>query len=226
MRRIVILGAGTGGTLAANRLRRAYDIGEAEIVVVDQDDDHVYQPGLLFIPFGLAEPEELIRPRHRQLHDGIVFHQAGIDRVDLDTDQVRLEDGTLLDYDVLVVATGSVLLPEETEGLTGPGWNEKVFTFYTPAGAAALQHALHDFTGGRIAVNVVDTPIKCPVAPLEFCFLADWYFRQRGIRDRVELTYVTPLDGCRVRILDFSCDLAFSVCLRRASILVDQAAED
>ena len=44
-------------------------------------------------------------------------------------------------------------------------------------------------------VNVVDMPIKCPVAPLEFCFLADWYLQELGIRDRVELTYVTPLDG-------------------------------
>ena len=96
---------------------------------------------------------------------------------------------------MLVVATGATLVPEETEGLTGPGWMEKVFTFYTPEGAAALEAALATFDGGRIVVNVVDMPIKCPVAPLEFCFLADWYFHERGIRDRVQLTYVTPLDG-------------------------------
>ena len=88
-----------------------------------------------------------------------------------------------------------ILLPEETEGLTGQGWMEKMFTFYTPEGSAALHEALVKFEGGRLVVGVVDLPIKCPVAPLEFCFLADWYFRQRGIRDRVELTYVTPLDG-------------------------------
>jgi sulfide:quinone oxidoreductase len=194
-KRIVILGAGTGGTLVANRLRRAYDTGEAEIVVVDQDDDHVYQPGLLFVPFGLAEPEELVRPRHRQLHDGIDFRQAAVDRVDLDAERVHLGDGTALGYDVLVVATGAVLVPQETEGLTGPGWMENVFTFYTPQGAAGLHQALERFDGGRLVVNVVDLPIKCPVAPLEFCFLADWYFRQRGIRHRTELTYVTPLDA-------------------------------
>jgi sulfide:quinone oxidoreductase len=72
---------------------------------------------------------------------------------------------------------------------------ESVFTFYTTEGAAALETALHGFEGGRLVVNVVDMPIKCPVAPLEFCFLADWYFTDRGIRDRVQITYVTPLDG-------------------------------
>src|SRR5207248_6287143 len=102
---------------------------------------------------------------------------------------------TVLGYDVLVVATGAELQPEETEGLTGPGWLSKVFTFYDLAGATALAAALARFDGGRLVVNVVDMPIKCPVAPLEFCFLADWYFRERQLRDSVSLTYVTPLDG-------------------------------
>ncbi len=195
MKRIVILGGGTGGTLTANRLRRCYDEQAAEIVVVDHDDDHVYQPGLLFVPFGLTDMRRITRARQRQFRSGISFRQAGIDRVDVEADRVHLDDGTALDYDALVVATGSRLLPEETEGLAGPGWLKSVFTFYTPEGAVALQRALERFTAGRLVVNVVDMPIKCPVAPLEFCFLADYYFRQRGIRDRVELTYVTPLDG-------------------------------
>ncbi len=192
--RIVILGGGTGGTLTANRLRHVVD-DAVEIVVVDQDDSHVYQPGLLFVPFGLARLEEIIRPRGRQLRGNIGYRRAAVDHVDLDAQRVWLDDGIGLDYDVLVVATGSTLVPEETEGLTGPGWMEKVFTFYTPEGAVALHDALEWFEGGRLVVGVVDMPIKCPVAPLEFCFLADWYFRERTMRDRVELTYVTPLDG-------------------------------
>jgi sulfide:quinone oxidoreductase len=193
--RIVVLGGGTGGTLAANRLRRRYSTGDAEITVVDQDDQHVYQPGLLFVPFGLADPSEIVRPRARQLHDGIAYHQSAIDNVDITADEAHLADGTVLGYDVLVVATGSELVPQETEGLTGPGWMEKVFTFYSLQGATALRSALAEFHGGRLVVNVVDLPIKCPVAPLEFCFLADWYFQQRGVRDDVSITYVTPLDG-------------------------------
>ena len=191
--RIVVLGGGTGGTLAANRLRRA--VPDAEVVVVDQDDDHVYQPGLLFVPFGLARLEEIVRPRRRQLHPGIEFVEAPVDRVELDGRQVVLEGGGTLAYDVLVVASGAVLVPEETEGLAGPGWMERVFTFYSPQGAVALAEALEWFEGGRLVVGLVDMPIKCPVAPLEFCFLADWFFHERAIRDRVELTYVTPLGG-------------------------------
>ena len=192
---VVILGAGTGGTLTANRLRRMFAEEEMAITVVDQDDRHVYQPGLLFVPFGLTHPEDIVRPRRRQLHRGIEFREVGVDRVDIEANVVYLADDTELPYDVLVVATGAVLVPEDTEGLTGPGWMEKVFTFYTPEGAAALEAAFATIDRGRVVVNVVDLPIKCPVAPLEFCFLADWYFQERGIRDQIELTYVTPLDG-------------------------------
>jgi sulfide:quinone oxidoreductase len=193
--RIVILGGGTGGTIAANRLRRAYDERDATITVVDRNDWHVYQPGLLFVPFGLTQPEDIVRPRGRQLRGGIEYRLAEVEAVDLAADTVHLEDGSTLSYDVLVVASGATLLPEETEGLTGPGWLEKACTFYDVDGASALEGALARFDGGRILVNVVDMPIKCPVAPLEFAFLADWYFHDRGIRDKVELAYVTPLDG-------------------------------
>jgi sulfide:quinone oxidoreductase len=194
-KRIVVLGGGTGGTMTANRLRRRFDADEAEIHVVDRDDRHVYQPGLLFVPFGLAQVEEIVRPRGRQLRAGVVFHENEVEAVWVERDEVLLDDGTVLPYDVLVVATGVRLQPEETEGLTGPGWNERAFTFYSPEGAALLQSALDGFQGGRLVVNLVDMPIKCPVAPLEFAFLADWYLRERGIRNRTELVYSTPLDA-------------------------------
>ena len=194
-KRVLILGGGTGGTLVANRLRRLFPVAELEVTVVDQDNRHVYQPGLLFVPFGLTHSEDIVRPRRRQLRSDIGFRESAIERVDVEANEVHLDDGSVLGYDVLVVATGATLVHEETPGLTGPGWMERVFTFYTPEGAGALAAALATFDRGRVVVNVVDMPIKCPVAPLEFCFLADWYFHERGIRDQVELTYVTPLDG-------------------------------
>ncbi len=194
-KRLVILGAGTGGTLAANRLRKKFKHDELRIDIVDQDNRHVYQPGLLFVPFGLTEPDEIVRKRDKQLKKGIEYHQSAIASVDIEANVVELENGSTLEYDVLLVATGARLLPEETEGLTGPGWNESVFTFYDMDGATALAERLDEFESGRLVINVIDMPIKCPVAPLEFAFLADWYFTDKGVRDDVSITYVTPLDG-------------------------------
>lgn len=192
--RIVILGGGTAGTMIANRLLR--ELGDdARIVVVDRDNRHVYQPGLLFVPFGLADPDELVRPRGLQLHDGIEFILAEVDRVDTGDAKVYLTSGKRIGYDVLVIASGATLLPEETDGLTGPGWEQSMFTFYTLDGATKLRDALSRLESGRLLVNIVDLPIKCPVAPLEFCFLADWFLRERGVRGDVELMFATPLDA-------------------------------
>ncbi len=191
--RVVILGGGTAGTMTANRLSRR--VRDAEIHVVDRDNRHLYQPGLLFVPFGLAQSDQIARPRNRQLRRPVTFHEAGVTEVAADRNEVLLDDGTRLPYDVLVIATGAALQPDETAGLTGPGWNERVFTFYTSQGADLLQRALQRFQRGRVVVNFIDLPIKCPVAPLEFTFLADAYFSERGNRDSVELVYATPLDG-------------------------------
>ena len=86
---VVVLGGGTGGTLTANRLRRLLSPEELAITVVDQDDRHVYQPGLLFVPFGLTHSEDIVRPRRRQLRDDIRFVESAIDRVDIDTNIVH-----------------------------------------------------------------------------------------------------------------------------------------
>jgi sulfide:quinone oxidoreductase len=199
MTRITILGAGTAGTTIANRLARHFDpelaTGRTSITLVDQDNQHIYQPGLLFLPFGLYRPDQVVRPRDRQLRSGIRYLQQQIDLVDAERDAVVLSDGTVLPYDVLIVATGTRVMPEETEGMCGEGWRTKVFDFYTLEGATALRDALATWPGGRLVINPVDMPIKCPVAPLEFAFLADWFFTERGMRDKVEITYVTPLDN-------------------------------
>jgi sulfide:quinone oxidoreductase len=59
----------------------------------------------------------------------------------------------------------------------------------------ALARKLETWEGGRLVINIVEMPIKCPVAPLEFAFLADSFFKGKGMRDKVEMTYVTPLPG-------------------------------
>lgn len=199
MQHVVILGAGTAGTVMANRLARRYKsglkTGQFRITLVDQDPVHVYQPGLLFIPFGSYTRDQVLKPRAAQVNDAVRYVQSGIAALDPATDTVTLTTGERLSYDLCIIATGTRIAPEETEGMTGPGWHEKVFDFYTLEGAEKLAAALAGFDGGTLAINVVEMPIKCPVAPLEFAFLADAYFTERGIRDRVRIVYATPLDG-------------------------------
>ena len=199
MARIVILGGGTGGTMMANRLVKALPrVGAADgwnVTVVDRDDLHVYQPGLLFLPFGTYRKEETLKPRRALLDPRVELRLGEIDRIDPAANVVSMVGGTKLAYDVLIVATGSRILPEETPGLTGPGWKETAFDFYTLEGALALRDKLDGWKGGRLVVNVAEMPIKCPVAPLEFLFLADAFFTEKGMRDKVEIVFATPLEG-------------------------------
>ena len=194
MRNLVILGAGTAGTMIGNKL--ALRLGaEWNIHLIDRDDLHVYQPGLLFIPFRAYRREEIIRPRKRFIQPRVHLNLSGIQAVDVEKKQVRVGDGTTLDYEILIVATGARLSPEATEGLTGPGWHQTAFDFYSLEGSLALAEKLDGFESGRVLINVVDMPIKCPVAPLEFAFLADAFFKEKGVREDIELRFVTPLDG-------------------------------
>jgi sulfide:quinone oxidoreductase len=195
MKRLLILGGGTAGTMMSSKLRRALQPEEWSITLVDQDNDHVYQPGLLFIPFGIYRPRDVVKTRARYVPPGVDLLLSGVDVIDPDNNRVRLSDGHELEYDLLIVATGSRIAPEEVEGLTGVGWKKNAFDFYTVDGAAQLFYAMERFEEGRLVLNVAEMPIKCPVAPLEFVMLADWFFHQKGIRDQVEIVYATPLDG-------------------------------
>jgi sulfide:quinone oxidoreductase len=195
MRTLLVLGGGTAGTMVANRLRHRLDRHDWTVVVVDQDDEHHYQPGYLFIPFGTYTRDDVVRSRHHFLDDGIDLVLAEIDRVDPEAQQVALTDGRTLAYDYLVIATGTTPRPDQTPGLLGPEWRRTIFDFYTLEGAEALAVALENFDHGRLVVHITEMPIKCPVAPLEFTFLAEAWLRERGLRDRVELVFVTPLDG-------------------------------
>jgi len=195
VKKLLVLGAGTAGTMVVNKLRRILDPDSWKITVVDQEETHYYQPGFLFIPFGIYQPRDVVRPRREYIAAGVELVKARIEVVRPEENKVRLEDGQVLSYDLLVIATGCRVAAGETEGLTGSGWRREIFDFYTPDGAAALARKLRTWEGGRLVVNVAEMPIKCPVAPLEFLFLADHFFHERGIRRKVELVYATPLDG-------------------------------
>ncbi|MBX7211619.1 MAG: FAD-dependent oxidoreductase [Verrucomicrobiaceae bacterium] len=192
---LLILGAGTAGTMMASHLRRKLPGAEWRITVVDRSDRHLYQPGLLFLPFGGYTEHDIVRPAQNFIPSGVAFVVAEIAAITPDQRMVALKDGRELRYDVLIIATGCRTAPEETEGMLGPKWRVNVHDFYTLDGAKALRDKLAAFSEGRLVVHVNEMPVKCPVAPLEFTFLADTFFRERGIREKVKLTYVTPLSG-------------------------------
>lgn len=195
MKQLLILGAGTAGTMVSNRLHRLLAGEEWQITVVDQEETHFYQPGFLFIPFGVYNKNDVIKPKRHFIPPGVKLIMGAIDVIEPEQNRVKLNDGRVLPYDFLVIATGAQIRPDQTPGLQDGGWRQSVFDFYTLDGALALAKQLRTWPGGRLVVNVVDNPIKCPVAPLEFLMLADWFFHERGMRERVELIYATPLSG-------------------------------
>jgi len=198
MKRILILGAGTAGTIMANRLQRKLDRKEWTITIVDQHAKHYYQPGFLFIPFEMYTEEDVTRVKADFLPKNVEYIQEVIEVIEPQHNRVKLQNGQSIEYHILIIATGTKIVPGEVEGLQD-GWGADAFDFYTVEGSVALAKRLKDWQGGKMVVHIAEMPIKCPVAPLEFTFLADWYFTKKGMRDDVEIKYVTPLSGAFTR---------------------------
>ena len=195
MKKLLILGAGTAGTMMLNKLNTALDKNEWQITIVDQFETHYYQPGFLFIPFGIYKKKDVIKPKRDFFPPDVNVVVSEIERIEPKENRVLLKNNVVLNYDLLIIATGAIIKPEETEGLKGELWQKNVFDFYTIEGACALSNFFKHWEGGKLVLNITEMPIKCPVAPLEFVFLADSYFTEKGIRDKVEIHFVTPLPG-------------------------------
>lgn len=195
MKNLVILGAGTAGTIAANKLRKKLRKDEWAITVVEPNDRHYYQPGYLFVPFEIYTEKKVSKRVAAFIPKGVTLLKEAVDRVEAEKNIVHLANGATLPYDYLVIATGTSPRPDQTPGMAGALWHDTVHSFYTFDDAVALREKLKGFEGGRVIVHITEMPIKCPVAPLEFAFLADAYFTKRGIRNKVDLIFATPLPG-------------------------------
>jgi len=196
MKNLLVLGAGTAGTMVVNKLSHHLDPNEWKITIVDEHETHYYQPGFLFIPFGIYGQNDVIKARRDFIPAGVELIVSRIELIEADNNRVLIEKNKrYLDYDMLVIATGAHPRPDQTPGLMEGGWRDSIHDFYSFEGTVALARKLRNWEGGRMVVNVMELPYKCPVAPLEFSFLADSYFHERGMRDKVELTFVTPLSG-------------------------------
>ncbi len=194
MKRLLVLGAGTAGTMVVNRLRRRLD-DDWQITIIDRDNRHDYQPGYLFLPFGTYQADDVSKPRDSFIPKGVRLFHADIELVDTDRQVVHVDNGAEFPYDQLIIASGTSPRPDQTPGMDGDLWHKDVFDFYTLEGSLALAKKLEDWEGGKLVVHITEMPIKCPVAPLEFAFLAESHFRAKGMADKVDITYVTPLDG-------------------------------
>jgi sulfide:quinone oxidoreductase len=195
MNRIVILGAGTAGTIMANHLCKKTNKNKWSITIIDQHEKHYYQPGFLFIPFGIYSEQDVVKDKVKFLPKGVEYLQVPLQLIDAEHNKVILENNQVINYDILIIATGCDIVPEEVEGLE-EGWRKNIFDFYTIDGSVALKDKLDGWKGGKLVVHISELPIKCPVAPLEFVFLADWFLAEkRRIRKEAELIFVTPLDS-------------------------------
>lgn len=195
MKKLLILGGGTAGTMILNKLYKLLDHNEWEFTIVDQYKTHYYQPGFLFIPFGIYTKQDVTKPKYDFFPPGanVIFNK--IDRIEGDKNQVFLDGGKVLNYDFLIIATGTETRPDMTPGMKGNLWYKDIFDFYTIEGAVALHNKIKHWEGGELVMCISEIPYKCPVAPLEFVFLAEAYFTQKGIRDKINITYVTPMSG-------------------------------
>lgn len=190
-KKLLILGAGCAGTMVGNMLRKRLKETEWSITIIDQDDKHIYQPGLLFIPVGVYSQEDIIRSRSEFIGKGIDFVVDEIKKLDPKTQTVDTLKGTY-QYDKVIVSTGVRIDPSEVDGLAA-GMYQDIFDFYTLEGANNLARAMQKFKKGKFVLNISEFPFKCPVAPLEFMFLTDWFFHQKGVRDDIEIELVTPI---------------------------------
>ena len=194
MRKILILGSGAGGTIVANMLRQRLQESEWEITIIDKKEEHHYQAGYLFIPFGVYSENDVVKPKKEFIPKGVEFVLDNVVRIDTKDRRVETEKGIQYDYDWLVIATGCDIAPAEIDGMMD-GWQKDIFDFYTLEGSLELYKKLKYFNSGRIVLNIAEFPYKCPIAPLEFVFMADWFFTVNGVRDKVEIEFVTPLDN-------------------------------
>ncbi len=189
--RILIVGAGMGGTILGNNLARrlAAELksGKVKLEMLSASEKHMYQPGLLYLALGRMTPDELYRDQASLLEPGIEFQVDPVEQFQLDQNQVKTKSGKVHPYDILVIATGSRPVPEMIPGLA-----ENAELFYTEQSALKMFKRLQAFQGGKVVI-AVGVPHKCPMAPLEITFMLHDYFKDRGIRDKVQLHYTYPV---------------------------------
>jgi len=183
--KVVVLGGGAGGTVAANHLAR---FGDVEVTLVDNHGKHLYQAMLLYLPFVGGSPEDFEADERELLVPQVKLRVGRVRRIDPDRRIVGLEDGDL-PYDWLLIATGSRVFDSGV-----PGFRDRGDHFHCPPAVEQLQKKLAEFKGGRVAIGFASHPYKCPPTPVEFSLLFEEWLRRRDLREKTDLTYFAPGD--------------------------------
>jgi len=189
---IIVVGGGTGGTLAANllakNLQEEIRTGQVGVHLVSCSEHHIFQPGYLHVAFKNQEPSQIVRDENTLLRREVHRINENAERLDLRGQAVTLTSGERLNYDHLIVATGSAPNPSAIPGLA-----EAALNFHTsPEESRKIWDTIEQFDGGHVVVGIAGVPHKCPPSPNEATFMVDDYFRNRGIREKVKITFVTP----------------------------------
>lgn len=177
---ILVLGAGIGGIVTANRLRRQLD-RRHRVILIDQDEYFTFAASYLWVMTGQRTPEQITRPLERLRRRGIDVHIGTVEDIDVQNRSVSV-DGKVLTGDHVIVSLGAHQVPEAVPGLADHG-----LTFATLAGAQQLGVEINRIESGRIMVATASPIYRCPAAPYEAAFLIDNLLRRRGVRDRVEV---------------------------------------
>ena len=190
-KKVLIVGGGLAGTIIANGLCRQMSkemrTGAVSITMLGTSDTHMYQPGLLYVPFGKIRESELFRDQRKVLDKRVPYFIDPATNIDVEKKIVTTESGKTHTYDYLVIATGSRIMPGNI-----PGMEEGAYWFYDLDGARKMRDALAEFEGGKIVINV-NAPHKCPVAPLEIVFMLYDFLTEKGVMDKSEITYTYPI---------------------------------
>ena len=182
---VVILGGGTGGLVAASKLKKKAG-KKTRVILIDKNPSHIYAPSFLWLMLGKRSAKQIQRPLSRLTRKGIEFVKDEIVGIDLDDKKVATQ-GQSFDYDYLIVSLGADLAPERIPGLTRGGYN-----LYELQEVERLRDDLKLFRGGKVAVVISSLPFKCPAAPYEAAFLLEEYFQKSGVRDKTEISIFTP----------------------------------
>lgn len=192
MKKIVILGGGTGGVVVATRLSKYLHqeiISEkVKIFLVDKNKNHEFRPSYLWVATGIRNPEDISRPLEFLRNKRIEFINSGVVEIDPDKQKVYLEGENRkeLDYDYLVISLGTELRPEKTSGI------ERTYHAWELKDSIRLKSALANFKGGKVVVGPVEPFYRCSPAPFELAFMIRYISEQRGISEKTDITVIHP----------------------------------